>query len=87
MDGLDIPYQTTIEPTVKYADTIGITSGGYMPCQAHPPDSPVLSFSVEEVLRFGAVTANRCGSVEASAKPGELVFFVRPLRWWEKLKR
>ena len=77
----------TIEPTVKYADTISIIGGSHVSCQAPPPDSPLLSFSMEQVLRFGAVTANVCGWVEASPKPGELIFFVRPMHWWEKLGR
>lgn len=76
-----------IEPTLMYADTIGITSGSYMPCEPHPANSPRLSFSVQEVLRSGATTTNTCGKIEGHPQPGELIFFVRPLRWWEKLKR
>jgi len=76
-----------IDPVVKYADVIGITSEHYMPCQAHPPDSPALSFSVKKVLQSGDFSANACGKIEATPKPGELVFFVRPLHWWERMKR
>jgi hypothetical protein len=76
-----------IDPVVKYADTIGINSGYYVSCQAHPPDSPRLSFSVKKVLQFGDSSANVCGKIEASPKPGELVFFVRPRTWWERMKR
>jgi len=74
-----------VDPVVRYADKIGITTGHYMPCQAHPVDSPRLLFSVQEVLRFGAATANLCGRIEASLHSGELIFFVRPLHWWERV--
>jgi hypothetical protein len=32
-----------VGPVMKSSDTIRITSSNYMPCQAHPPDSPWLS--------------------------------------------
>jgi hypothetical protein len=75
-----------IDPIFTYSDTIRITSGYSMPCQAHPPDSPWLTFSVNKVLQSGDATANHCGKTEASPKAGELIFFVRPLHWWEALR-
>jgi hypothetical protein len=46
-------------------------------------------FSTAEIARAGGVAPNTCdpkgklkGKVEA--KPGEVVIFARPLRWWEK---
>jgi hypothetical protein len=74
-------------PVVKHADTIGITSGVYLPCQASPPDSPRLNFATKEVLETGVATANVCGKVKASPRPGEIIFFVRPLTFWERWKR
>ena len=74
-----------VDPVVRYADIIGIATGNYVPCQAHPVDTPKLLFSVQEVLRFGAATANACGKIEASPHPGELIFFVRPRHWWERV--
>jgi hypothetical protein len=76
-----------VNPVLQYGDTIRITSNYYMPCQPHPPNSPWLSFSTEKVLQSGEVSANYCGKIEASPKPGELIFFVRPLHWWEAFRR
>jgi hypothetical protein len=76
-----------IDPVVKHADIIGINGAYYMSCQAHPPDSPRLSFSVEKLLQSGDSTTNICGKIEASPKPGDLVFLVRPRTWWERLKQ
>jgi hypothetical protein len=76
-----------VDPLLEYGKTIRITSNYYMPCQPHPPDSPWLSFSVEKVLRSGDVSANYCGKIEASPKPGQIIVFVRPLHWWEAFRR
>lgn len=74
-------------PVLRYADTIQIISDYYIPCQAHPPDSPSLEFSVKKILQSGEVTGNACGKIELVPKPGELIFFVRPLHWWEAFGR
>jgi hypothetical protein len=76
-----------IQPVVRYSETIRITADYYMPCQAHPPDTPWLSFSIAEILRSGVTASNACGKIEGSPERGELVFFVRPLTWWEKMWR
>lgn len=73
------------DPVVMRADTIRVTSATGMLCQAHPPDSPWLSFPIRKVLDSGDVTANVCGKIEASPKPGELIFFQRPRTFWERL--
>ena len=58
-----------------------------------PPDESsflpprVHFYPVEEILRFGVATGNTCGRLEVSAKPGELVLFVRPPHWWEAIRR
>lgn len=43
-------------------------------------------YSVEEILKQGIATSNTCGKYRAEPKPGELILFVRPLRWWEHLE-
>lgn len=78
-----------IEPVVKYSDSVRVNAG-YVSCQPHRPDYSWLSsqeFSTRDVLRSGVVTANACGSAKASPEPGELIVFVRPLTFWEKLKQ
>lgn len=81
-------YFGVADPVVKYADTIRVNAG-YVPCLPHVPDYSWLAhttFSTKKVLRSGLVTANACGKARASPKPGEIVLFVRPLHWWEKLR-
>jgi hypothetical protein len=75
-------------PVVKYASSIRVNAG-YVSCQVRQPDHTWLAiqnFSAKEVLESGVVTANTCGKANASPTPGEIVLFVRPLSWWEKLK-
>lgn len=77
-----------IHPAAKYGDTITIRSD-YMLCQARLPDGSwqaLEGFSTKDALQSGIATANTCGKAKASPAPGEIVLFVRPLSWWEKLK-
>lgn len=76
-----------VDPVVAREDTINVTSATGMLCQAHPPDSPALSFSVPRVLDSGDSTANVCGKAEASPEPGELIFFERPRSFLERLRQ
>lgn len=75
------------DPVVRRTSSIRVTSATGMLCQAHPPNSPWLSFSVRKVLESGDVTANVCGKTEASPRPGELIFFQRPRTLWERLRQ
>jgi len=78
-----------IKPVVKYSDTIGINAG-YVLCQPHTPDYSwlvTMTVSTKKVIQSGFVTPNTCGKATALPKPGELILFVRPLTWWEKLKQ
>jgi len=76
-----------IDPVVKYGDDIGINAG-YVLCQMRTDYSwlAITKFSTLEVLQHGIVMTNTCGKATASPTPGEVVLFVRPLTWWEKLK-
>lgn len=69
-----------------HVETIRITSDYYTPCQPHPKDTPFLSFAVTEVLQSGVASSNSCGKIEGSPKPGELIFFVRPRSFLERLR-
>lgn len=83
------PGVGVINPVVKYSETLRVNAG-YVSCQPNKPDYSWLliqSFSTADVLRSGVVTANACGKAKASQQPGELVMFVRPLTFWEKLKQ
>jgi hypothetical protein len=77
-----------LSPVARYGDTIGIRPFQVF-CQEHTPDFSWLSmklFSTKQALQDGIVTENTCGHVKASAAPGEIILFVRPLTWWEIFK-
>jgi hypothetical protein len=76
------------DPVVKYNDSLRINVS-YVSCQARKSYYSwlaIMPFSTNEVVRHGVVTANTCGKTTASPKPGEVIIFVRPLNWWERLK-
>ena len=45
------------------------------------------NFSMKEILQHGYVSPNTCGKATVSPQPGQVILFVRPLTWWEKLKQ
>jgi hypothetical protein len=65
----------------KGEDRITPASGG-SDChpKRHVPAPP--SYSIREILEHGVVGENVCGKVKAEARPGELIFFVRPTPWY-----
>lgn len=78
-----------INPVVKYKDIIKINVG-YVVCERHGTDYSwleVKNIPTKELVQKGIVTANTCGKPTASPTPGELIIFVRPLNFWEKLKQ
>ena len=78
-----------VHPVVKYDDVLQINVG-YVLCQPGAADYSWLAktnVSTKEVLQRGIVTANTCGRATASPEPGQVILFVRPLSWWEKLKQ
>jgi hypothetical protein len=67
------------DPVVRFADSISIgpirgSNFEYVQCWAGFPTS----FSTEELLQHGVVTANDCGKATVSPQPGQLILFVRP---------
>jgi hypothetical protein len=77
-----------INPIVKYSDQIEINTS-YVSCEPHTPDFSWLAmkaFPTKEIVQSGIVTANTCGKAKASPEPGEIILFVRPLSFWEKMK-
>lgn len=85
------------KPLPKDGDTIAITSDEYVDCQEWakviPGEAPkdnlnrAPSYRIKKILESGVAAGNRCGRFRAEAKPGELIFFVRPLTLREKMQR
>jgi hypothetical protein len=78
-----------LDPVVKYGDTIGVRPG-YVLCQSRTSGYSWLAmddFPTQKVLEQGIVTTNTCGKATAPPKPGEIIIFVRPLTFWERLKQ
>jgi hypothetical protein len=68
-----------------------VYSTGYHPSCAFPESVPrarwkELDFSTKEVLQHGVVSSNTCGEATASPQPGEVILFVRPRNFREKVQ-
>lgn len=80
-----------INPVLKYDDTLTAYSTGDHRSCAFPEGTPHarwkgLDFSTKGVLQHGAASANTCGGATASPKPGEVILFVRPRNFREKVR-
>jgi hypothetical protein len=74
--------------TVKYDDSLRINVP-FVLCQPHGGDYSwlkIMDLPTSRVLHEGVTMPNTCGKSSATAKPGEVIIFVRPLSFWEKLK-
>lgn len=79
----------TINPVLKYGDTLTAYSTGDHPSRAFSESIPnarykEIDLSTNEVIRRGVVSANTCGRVAASP-PGEVILFVRSRNFREKV--
>ena len=76
-------------PVVKYDESFRINAP-YVLCGPRGGGYSWLelkNFSTKEVLDQGYVSANTCGKATVSPQPGQVVLFVRPLTFWEKMKQ
>ena len=61
-------------------------------CQGTPDKYGALDkdpeFAVDEILRRGVVAPNTCNRhLNIQSHPGVLIFFLRPLTWWEQFTK
>jgi hypothetical protein len=80
------------------ADTITVSGDEYVACQEYakmvPGDASnrglmreiMPSYPIKRILESGVSAANTCGRYRAQAKPGELILYVRPRSFLEKLR-
>jgi hypothetical protein len=76
-------------PVAKYEESFRINAP-YVLCEpggGHYSWLELKNFSAKEVLDHGYASANTCRKVTASPQPGQVVLFVRPLTFWEKMKQ
>ncbi len=75
-------------PVMKYHESFRINVP-FALCQLNGGDHSwlkTMELSTNLVLKQGIAMANSCGKPTAAAKPGEVIIFVRPLNWLERLK-
>jgi hypothetical protein len=84
-------------------DAIAVMGDSYVACQEYgkissgeqtKPDAlpgvikkVMPSYKIKKILESGVSSANTCGKFKVEAKPGELVLFVRPRGFLERLKQ
>jgi hypothetical protein len=81
------------------SDLEGITVSGdyYVACQEYgkvtpgePPTDPLNimpSYPIKRILESGVSAGNTCGKFRAEARPGELILYVRPRSFSERMRQ
>jgi len=67
--------------------SIYVASNLYRDCRPFEKGAKRPTYSVDQIKDEGVVTQNTCGRLDSRPKRGELLFFVRPVRGWEGMKR
>ena len=87
---LSTGHGTIVEkhPVVKYDESFRINAP-YVLCGAEGSRSwlDLKNFSTKEVLDHGYASGNTCGKVTATPQPGQVILFVRPPTFMEKMKQ
>lgn len=76
-------------PIVKYDESFRINAP-YVLCGSKGSHYSWLgseNFSTIEILHHGYASPNTCGKVTVSPQPGQVILFVRPLTWWERVRQ
>ncbi|AEU36198.1 hypothetical protein [Granulicella mallensis] len=84
-------HSTIVEkyPVVKYDESF-LINVPYVLCGSGEGNRSPLelnNFSTKEVLEHGYASRNTCGKVTVQPQPGQVVLFVRPLTFMEKMKQ
>ncbi len=64
-----------------------ITITDYSDCRKQLRDDPPQGYSLDDIAHSGLAAQNTCGQVPVHRRPGELILFARPQRWYEGLNR
>ena len=87
------------KPLPKDVETIFVSGDRYVACQEYGkfvPGEPVTrdlttrlmpSYPIKKILDSGVSAANTCGKFRAEARPGELIFYVRPRSFSERMRQ
>jgi hypothetical protein len=61
---------------------------GYVNCDSVHVPGPYSEkwYEISDILRTGIVAPNHCSRSKSISKPGEFIFFVRPMNSWEKFQ-
>ncbi len=75
------PVGTPVRVLVSPQDAIDCTRS------QKQQSAPAAAYNLLTLAATGMASVNHCGSIAVKPKPGELILFVRPFRWYEGLNR
>jgi hypothetical protein len=60
---------------------------GLTDCRKLDPNAPPEGYNLATIAKSGLASNNTCGAIAVHTHPGELVFYMRPARWYDNLNR
>jgi hypothetical protein len=84
--GLHTDRHGEVEVDTEGAKDFQVGAVGYVSCREGSSVAQPEKYSVEEVIRIGAVGPNHCGQALDQPQSGRLILYVKPEGMWEKVK-
>jgi len=64
-----------------------VAVANFADCRRARRYDPPVGYNMSEIAKGGLSAENTCGQVAERTKPGELVLFARPSKWYEQLNK
>jgi hypothetical protein len=86
-DGVGVATFPITASDIRVYASYGAANWSYVNCDSIPDRGSIREhwYSVSEILTTGIAAPNFCSKRTLAVKPGEFVFFVRPMTFWEKM--
>lgn len=81
---LDMPFEPGAA-SIAVRSSYGPANWSYVNCDSVKDHAPHW-YPIGQILQSGIAVPNWCNKRKATAKPGEFLFFVRPMTFWEKMR-
>jgi hypothetical protein len=64
-----------------------VAVANFADCRRTHRYDPPPAYNMQEIAKGGVAAENTCGQVAQRTKPGELLLFARPAKWYEQLNK
>lgn len=86
-EGVGIVNLPSVASDIRVYASYGTANWSFVNCDSVHDRGPIKEhwYSISQILATGIAAPNHCSKSKITVKPGEFVFFVRPMTFWEKM--